>query len=238
MKKCETIVLKCVLVFCRPTIANGNSKEQEELRADPAALANGTYDAPKKKGRQQEPPSHPPASNAGPSHSGKQQPGSSEQSGRQRDTSTDSRSNIHTNGRTDIKQQQTNGLPSSRAGQGPDPGGSGPVVGGDRPQSPASDSIQQHASNLLQLREALQTLPPSFAEAISRHVSCTNEALQKAEAERRVMMRSLNAAQSQLAVLPQMQVCARLSMYLKLCLHAYMAESYHIVYVLHPVAVF
>lgn len=206
-------MLKCVSVFCRPTVANGNSKEQEELRADPAALANGAYDAPKKKGRQQEPPSHPPASNAGPSHSGKQQPGSSEQSARQRDTSTDSRSNIHTNGRTDIKQQQTNGLPSPRAGQGPDPGGSGPVAGGDRPQSPASDSIQQHASNLLQLREALQTLPPSFAEAISRHVSCTNEALQKAEAERRVMMRSLNAAQSQLAVLPQMQVCARLSMY-------------------------
>lgn len=59
----------------------------------------------------------------------------------------------------------------------------------------------------MQLTEALQSLPPSVAEAISRHVSCTHEALQKAESERRAMARSLSAAHSQLAVLPQLQVC-------------------------------
>ena len=89
------------------------------------------------------------------------------------------------------------------AGQGPGPG---PGAVGDRPPSPASDSSQQRASELFQLREALQSLPPSVAEAISRHFSCTNEALQKAEDERLGLMRSLTAAQAQLAHLPQMQV--------------------------------
>ena len=89
------------------------------------------------------------------------------------------------------------------AGQGP---GSGPGAVWDRPPSPTSDSSQQRASELFLLREALQSLSPSVAEAIARHVSCTNEALQKAEAERRSLMRSLTAAQVQLAHLPQMQV--------------------------------
>ncbi len=89
-------------------------------------------------------------------------------------------------------------------GQGPGPG---PGAVWDRPPSPASDSSQQRASELFLLREALQSLPPSVADAISRHVSCTNEALQKAESERRGLMRSLTAAQAQLAHLPQMQVC-------------------------------
>ncbi len=89
------------------------------------------------------------------------------------------------------------------AGQGPGPS---PGAVWDRPPSPASDSSQQRASELFLLREALQSLPPGVAEAISRHVSCTNEALQKAEAERRGLMRSLTAAQAQLAHLPQMQV--------------------------------
>lgn len=97
-----------------------------------------------------------------------------------------------------------NGVPS-RAGQvqAPGPGANGP--------SPVSDFGQQSAADLLQLREALQSLPPSVAEAISRHVSRTNEALQKAEAERRAMMRSLTAAQTQLANLPQIQVGTALS---------------------------
>ncbi|KAL0053072.1 hypothetical protein WJX82_000472 [Trebouxia sp. C0006] len=38
----------------RPQSVNGISGGQEELRADPAALANGAYDAPTKKGRQAE----------------------------------------------------------------------------------------------------------------------------------------------------------------------------------------
>lgn len=89
------------------------------------------------------------------------------------------------------------------AGQGPGPG---PGAVWDSPPSPTSDCSQQRASELFLLREALQSLPPGVAEAISRHVSCTNEALQKAEAERRSLMRSLTAAQAQLAHLPQMQV--------------------------------
>ena len=101
-----------------------------------------------------------------------------------------------------------NGLSSSRAGQGQNqrPGPVGDRTGLERPSSPTSENSQQRAADLLQLRDALQTLPPSVAEAISRHVSCTNEALQKAEAERRMMARSLSAAQTQLAVLPQIQV--------------------------------
>ena len=90
------------------------------------------------------------------------------------------------------KRQQANGMPSAGQPQ--------------RQVAPGSSSHQSPASDLLQLRDALQTLPPSVAEAISRHVSCTNEALQKAEAERRAMMSSLADAQSQLAVLPQLQV--------------------------------
>ena len=89
------------------------------------------------------------------------------------------------------------------AGQGSGPG---PGAVWDRPPSPSLDSSQQRASELFLLREALQSLPPSVADAISHHVSCTNEALQKAEAERRSLMRSLTAAQAQLAYLPQMQV--------------------------------
>lgn len=99
---------------------------------------------------------------------------------------------------------------TSRAGpgQGQRAGPFGDRASLERPPSPrTSESSQQRAAELLQLRDALQSLPPSVAEAISRHVSCTNEALQKAESERRVMARSLSAAHSQLAVLPQLQVC-------------------------------
>ena len=104
---------------------------------------------------------------------------------------------------------------TSRTGQGPGrrPGPFGDRIGpfGDRagperPSSPPPENSQQRAAELLQLRDALQSLPPSVADAISRHVSCTNEALQKAESERRAMARSLSAAHSQLATLPQLQV--------------------------------
>ena len=75
-----------------------------------------------------------------------------------------------------------------------------------QPSDPTPEPTQQRAAELLQLRDALQSLPASVADAISRHVSNTNEALQKAEAERRMLARSLSAAQSQLAVMPQLQV--------------------------------
>ncbi len=188
----------CLLLVRAPT-ANGISQEQDELRADPAALAAGAYDAPTKKGLQAEAASHGPAS-SGPSHPSNRQSGSSQQDRQTASRQTDGNADVRTANRTDSKQSGMNGL-SSRPGQ------PGPGAVGDRPPSPASESSNQRAADLLQLREALQTLPPSFAEAISRHVSCTNEALQKAEAERRAMMRSLTAAQSQLATLPQMQVC-------------------------------
>ena len=98
-------------------------------------------------------------------------------------------------------------LPSPRAGQGQRPGPFGDRASLERPSSPrTSETSQQRAGELLQLRDALQSLPPSVAEAISRHVSCTNEALQRAESERRAMARSLSAAHSQLALLPQLQV--------------------------------
>ncbi|DBA93101.1 TPA: hypothetical protein ACH3X2_003422 [Trebouxia sp. C0005] len=171
----------------RPQRANGG---QAELRADPAALANGAYDAPTKKGRQAD------AAHLSPQIAPSSwQSGSAQAAPRQTDSNTDRQS--HTSNRSDGKQTM-NGL----AGQD-----SGPGTGAawDRPPSPASDSSQQRASELFLLREALQSLPPSVAEAISRHVSCTNEALQKAEAERRGLMRSLTAAQAQLAHLPQIQ---------------------------------
>ena len=98
---------------------------------------------------------------------------------------------------------------NSRAGlgQGHRPGPFGDRANLERPSSPRTpETSQQRAVELLQLRDALQSLPPSVAEAISRHVSCTNEALQKAESERRVMAQSLSAAHSQLALLPQLQV--------------------------------
>lgn len=178
----------------RPPTVNGMSHEQEELRADPAALANGVYDAPTKKGKQAEAASGGPSSTT-PSHPSNRQSGSAQPATRQTDSNTDRQS--HALSRADGKQAM-NGVPL-RAGQAqaPGPGANGP--------SPVSDSGAQRAAELLQLREAMQSLPPSVAEAISRHVSCTNEALQKAEAERRAMMRSLTAAQSQLANLPQIQ---------------------------------
>ncbi|DBA79211.1 TPA: hypothetical protein ACH3X1_009027 [Trebouxia sp. C0004] len=175
----------------RPQSANGISGGQEELRADPAALANGAYDAPTKKGRQAEAAHLSPQATAPSSW----QSGSAHAAPRPTDSHADRQP--HTSNRSDGKQAM-NGL----AGQGPGPG---PGAVGDRPPSPASDSSQQRASELFLLREALQSLPPSVAEAISRHVSCTNEALQKAEAERRSLMRSLTAAQAQLTHLPQMQ---------------------------------
>ena len=135
---------------------------------------------------------------------GTQQPFSSQQS-RQPSSLADSRPRISTDGG-----QSTNLLSStSRAGQGQGqrPGPSGDRASLEWPSSPrTSETSQQRATELIQLRDALQSLPPSVAEAISRHVSCTNEALQKAESERRVMARSLSAAHSQLAVLPQLQV--------------------------------
>lgn len=135
---------------------------------------------------------------------GTQQPFSSQQS-RQPSSLADSRPGIS----TDASQAMNLLSSTSRAGQGQGqrPGPFGDRASLERPSSPrTSESSQQRATELLQLRDALQSLPPSVAEAISRHVSCTNEALQKAESERRVMARSLSAAHSQLTILPQLQV--------------------------------
>ena len=65
---------------------------------------------------------------------------------------------------------------------------------------------QQQAADVGQLREALQGLPPAAAEAILRHVSGCNQALQKAHTEQRMLSRSLAAVSAQLAALPQLQV--------------------------------
>lgn len=137
---------------------------------------------------------------------GTQQPLSSQQS-RQPSSPADSRPGIGSDGGQAMNLLSSN----TRAGQGQGqrPGPFGDRASLERPSSPrTSEPSQQRAAELLQLRDALQSLPPSVAEAISRHVSCTNEALQKAESERRVMARSLSAAHSQLAVLPQLQVSA------------------------------
>ncbi|KAL3150536.1 hypothetical protein ABBQ32_000352 [Trebouxia sp. C0010 RCD-2024] len=189
---------------------NGLARSSEELRADPNALANGAFDAPSKpnKGRKAE------AVPGGPSSSdvavaGTQQPISAQQA-RQPSNLADL-----PDMNADIGQAPNQLVSTSRTGQGPGrrPGPFGDRAGpfGDRagldwPSSPPPEYSQQRASELVQLRDALQSLPPSVAEAINRHVSCTNEALQKAESERRAMARSLSAAHNQLAVLPQLQV--------------------------------
>lgn len=137
---------------------------------------------------------------------GTQQPLSSQQS-RQPSSLADPRPGISSDAGQAMNLQSSN----TRAGQGQGqrPGPFGDRASLERPSSPrTSEPSQQRTAELLQLRDALQSLPPSVAEAISRHVSCTNEALQKAESERRVMARSLSAAHSQLAVLPQLQVSA------------------------------
>lgn len=65
---------------------------------------------------------------------------------------------------------------------------------------------QQLAADLQQLQVALQSLPSPVAEALRRHAKSTHEALYRAEQERRMMGRSLAAAQAQLAGLPSLQV--------------------------------
>lgn len=92
----------------------------------------------------------------------------------------------------------------SMNGRGAAGGRSGAV--GDRPHSPG----QYLASGLQQLTDALQVLPASVAEALIRYADTTNEALLSAERERRLLARSLATAQSQLAGIPQLQVCCAL----------------------------
>ena len=76
-----------------------------------------------------------------------------------------------------------------------------------RPPGPLGPGpSQQQAPDLGQLRDALQSLPPAVAEALLRYIGFNDEALQKAETERRLMARSLAATQAQLAALPQLQV--------------------------------